>query len=77
MRTSIVLWSAASGAIIGLFIDAGLVGGAVLAGALLPQLRLADRVHGRWIVAAVLVALIAIPACLTVLGYLEGQLKAA
>ena len=47
MRVSILLWSMASGAILGLFIDATLIGLVMLASAALPALS--DRLHSRWL----------------------------
>lgn len=73
MRTSIVLWSAASGIILGLFIDATLIGVASIVSALLPAV--AARLHHRWFTVVVAVVLIAIPVVMAILGYLEGQLK--
>jgi hypothetical protein len=73
VRTSILLWSMASGAILGIFLDATLLGVALLFSTLLPAL--AARVHHRWFVALSVAVLVLIPALLAVLGYLEGQLK--
>ena len=74
MRASILLWSTASGVILGLFIDATLIGVALLLSAVLPGLTV--RLHHRWLVATAVVLLIAVPVAMAVLGYLEGQLKA-
>ena len=73
MRTSILLWSTASGAILGLFVDATLVGVALLVSAAIPAAS--ARLHHRWIAAAATVVVVAIPVFLAVLGYLEGELK--
>jgi len=73
VRATIVLWSMASGAILGLFVDATLIGVAMLAGAVAPGI--AARLHQRWFTLASAVVLAAIPVALTVLGFLEGQLK--
>ncbi len=73
MRTSILLWSTTSGLILGLFIDATLLGVALLLSAVVPGL--APRLHHRWLGATAVVLLCAIPLALAVLGYLEGQLK--
>jgi hypothetical protein len=73
MRVSILLWSMASGAILGLFIDATLIGVALLAGAVVPALS--ARLHYRWLTTAAAVVLALIPLTLTVLGAIEGQLK--
>jgi hypothetical protein len=73
MRVSILLWSMASGAILGLFIDATLIGLAVLASALVPALS--ARLHYRWLTTTAAVALALIPVTLAAIGFLEGQLK--
>jgi len=75
VRTSILLWSAASGAILGLFMDATLIGVALLLEAVVPGIATV-RLQHRWVTAAVAV-LAVIPLVLAVLGYFEGQLKAA
>ena len=76
MRTSILLWSVASGAILGLFIDATLIGVALLLGAVVPGMA-TDRLQHRWLTVVAAVVLAAIPLVLAVLGYFEGELKAA
>jgi hypothetical protein len=73
MRTSILLWSTASGVILGLFIDATLIGVAVLASAVAPSLAM--RLQQRWLALSTVVLLALIPAALAVLGFLEGRLK--
>lgn len=60
--------------ILGLFIDATLIGVAVLASALVPSL--AGRLPQRWLAMSTAVLLALIPATLAVLGFLEGRLKA-
>lgn len=74
VRTSILLWSTASGAILGLFVDATLIGVAVLASVVLPSLG--GRLQQRWLAVSTAVVLALIPAALAVLGFLEGRLKA-
>jgi FtsH-binding integral membrane protein len=74
MRASILWWSTISGAVLGLFIDATLIGVALLLSALIPGAS--ARLEQRWLVASALVVLAAIFVAMTVLGYLEGQLKA-
>jgi hypothetical protein len=74
VRTSILLWSTVSGVILGLFIDATLIGVALLLSALLPGVSV--RLHHRWLTITVAIILIAVPVSMAVLGYLEGQLKA-
>lgn len=73
MRTSILLWSTASGAILGLFIDATLIGVALLLSTVLPVSLV--RAPHRWLAISATVILAAIPLVLAVLGYLEGELK--
>ena len=67
------MWSMASGAILGLFIDATLIGVVMLASAALPALS--TRLHYRWLTTTAAIVLALIPLALTVLGFLEGQLK--
>ena len=74
MRASILLWSTVSGAILGVFIDATIIGLAVLVSAAVPALS--TRLHHRWIAMSSAVVLGMIPVALGVLGFLEGQLKA-
>ena len=74
MRGSIVWWSTISGAILGLFIDATLIGVALLLSAIVPGGP--GRFEHRWLTVAAVVVLAAILVAMTVLGYLEGQLKA-
>ena len=73
MRVSILLWSMASGAILGLFVDATLIGLAMLASAVVPALS--ARLHYRWLTTTAAVVLAIIPIALIVLGAIEGQLK--
>ena len=74
MRASILFWSTASGVILGMFVDATLIGVALLFGGIVPAL--AARLNQRWVTASAVVVLVAMPLFLGVLGYLEGQLKA-
>ena len=76
MRTSILMWSTISGVILGIFIDAALVGITMLLGAFPPVARVIERAENRWTVPMVAAILIAVPLVLSVLGYLEGELKA-
>ena len=73
MRTSIVLWSAFSGAILGLFVDATLIGVALFFIAAIPGLS--SRLQQRWLGLAALAVLALILTAGMALGYLEGQLK--
>jgi len=74
VRTSIVLWSAVSGAILGLFIDATLIGVALLFSTAVPGLM--PRLQQRWIAVTAVAVLALILTASVVLGFLEGQLKA-
>ena len=74
MRASILWWSTISGAVLGLFIDATLIGVALLLSALIPVGP--ARFEQRWLMLSALIVLAAILVAMTVLGYLEGQLKA-
>ena len=71
MRASVIWWSAASGAVLGVFIDAILIGVALLFSSVLPV-----REYPRWLLAAGWVALVSVMLAMTVLGYFEGRLKA-
>jgi hypothetical protein len=73
MRTSILVWSTVSGALLGLFIDATLLGVAVLASTVIPALG--TRLQHRWFAVSSVVLLAMIPTAMAVLGFLEGQLK--
>lgn len=73
MRTSIVLWSAISGAILGLFVDATLIGVALLFSAVTPGFT--ARLPQRWLAIGALTVLSLIFTASVTLGYLEGQLK--
>jgi len=73
MRASILLWSMASGAILGLFIDATLIGVTMLASAVIPALS--ARMQHRWVTTTAALVLAVIPLALIVMGYLEGELK--
>ena len=73
MRASILLWSMASGAILGLFIDATLIGVVMLASVVIPAVS--TRLHARWLTTTAAIVLAIIPVALSVVGLLEGQLK--
>lgn len=74
MRTSILVWSTVSGIILGLFVDATLLGVALLFGAIVPAIS--ARLNQRWLVLSAAAVLAIIPLALAVLGFLEGRLKA-
>jgi hypothetical protein len=63
----------ASGAILGLFIDATLIGVVMLASVVVPGLS--ARLHYRWLTTTAAIILALIPITLSVIGLLEGQLK--
>ena len=73
MRTSILVWSTVSGALLGLFIDATLLGIVVLVSTVVPALG--TRLQHRWLAVSSVVVLEIIPTAMAVLGFLEGQLK--
>ena len=73
MRASILLWSTASGLILGIFIDATLIGVALLLSAVIPGLS--ARLHYRWLRITASIVLAGIPLFMSILGFLEGQLK--
>lgn len=75
MRASIVWWSTISGTLLGLFIDATLIGVALLLSAVIPSGP--GRLENRWITVAAIVVLVTVLVAMTVLGFLEGQLKAS
>jgi hypothetical protein len=75
IRASILLWSTASGVILGVFLDATLIGVALLLSAVIPGVSV--RLHHRWLALVATIVLTAIPIVMAVLGFLEGQLKAA
>lgn len=71
-RMSVLLWSALSGAVMGLIGGALLLGVATIAASVLPvPARLVERVR----LPLVVVCLVAVPAVMAVLGWLEGQAK--
>ena len=74
MRAGIVLWSTLSGIILGLFVDATLIGVALFFGALFPNAP--ERLAQRWVSIVVVAVLLIIPLVSAVLGFLEGRLKA-
>lgn len=72
-RASILMWSAGGGVVLGLILDALLIGLWMVASSLMPSI--APRNFPRWAAIVAVVALAAIPAAGLVLGYLEGRLK--
>jgi hypothetical protein len=74
VRAGVVLWSTLSGAILGLFVDATLIGVALLFSALRPGVS--ARLEQRWLAVLAVVALVVIPLASAALGFLEGRRKA-
>ncbi|MEO5568336.1 MAG: hypothetical protein ABIR92_07575 [Gemmatimonadaceae bacterium] len=72
-RASIILWSAGSGILLGLFVDALLIGVWTLIAAAVPSM--APRHFSRWASTAATLLLASIPIAAGILGYLEGRLK--
>ena len=72
-RASILLWSAGSGVLLGLILDAMIFGAWMVASNFLPALSL--RALPRWATLTSIVALSLIPIVAGLLGYLEGRLK--
>jgi hypothetical protein len=75
VRTSILVWSTLSGIILGLFVDATLIGVALLFNAIAPGLS--DRMSQRWVAVTGTAVLVIIPLASGILGFLEGRLKAS
>jgi hypothetical protein len=73
-RLSVVLWSAGGGLLLGLFVDAVVVGVWMLIATAFPAL--APKNFPRPAGYLAIVALAIIPTASAVLGYLEGRLKA-
>lgn len=69
-RASIILWSTGSGVLLGIFIDALILGIWAAATTFLPP-----RPWPRWASAGALTLLLVIPLAAGLLGYLEGRLK--
>ena len=72
-RASIILWSAGSGILLGLFVDAALVGIWAVCAAVFPATSL--RQLPRWIVVLAATFLAALPLATGIVGYFEGRLK--
>ena len=72
-RASVLLWSAGSGVLLGLILDALIFGAWMIAANFLPALS--PRVLPRWATLISIVALVLIPIVAGLIGYLEGRLK--
>jgi hypothetical protein len=72
MRLNILLWSALTGALLGVFLGSLSLGGLILAATVLPPLqRAGDRLRP----AVLIILLVIVPIVGGVLGYLEGRAK--
>ena len=72
-RASVLMWSAGSGIVLGLIVDAMLVGAWMVASNFLPAIS--PRSLPRWAMIATIATLTVIPVAACLLGYLEGRLK--
>ena len=72
-RASILFWSAGSGILLGLILDALIFGAWMIAANFLPALS--PRSLPRWATLMSLIALSLIPIVAGLIGYLEGRLK--
>ena len=68
-----LLWSAGSGVLLGLILDALIFGAWMVASNFLPAIS--PRVLPRWATLASIAALSLIPIAAGLIGYLEGRLK--
>ncbi len=72
-RASIIIWSAGSGVLLGLFLDAAMLGIWLVVSSMVPAM--APRQLPRWFAALAVLALAAVPIATGIVGYLEGRLK--
>jgi hypothetical protein len=72
-RASVLLWSAGSGVLLGLILDALIFGAWMVASNFLPALS--PRNLPRWATLTSIAALSMIPVVAGLIGYLEGRLK--
>ena len=72
-RAASLLWSAGSGVLLGLILDALIFGAWMVASNFLPALS--PRALPRWATLTSIVALSLIPVLAGLVGYLEGRLK--
>jgi hypothetical protein len=72
-RASVLLWSAGSGVLLGLILDALVFGAWMVASNFLPALS--PRALPRWATITSVLALSLLPLLAGVIGYLEGRLK--
>lgn len=74
VEREILLWSTASGLLLGLFVGATLTGLGMIVGAVVPTLP--ARVGPRLMAVALGLCFVVLPVAGGVLGFLEGRLKA-
>jgi hypothetical protein len=72
-RASVLFWSAGSGILLGLILDALIFGAWMVASNFLPALS--PRILPRWATLTSVAALSLIPIVAGLIGYLEGRLK--
>ena len=72
-RASVLVWSAGSGVLLGLMLDALIFGAWMIASSFLPGLS--PRNLPRWATLTSVAALSLIPVVAGLIGYLEGRLK--
>jgi hypothetical protein len=72
-RASVLFWSAGSGVLLGLILDALIFGSWMVASNFLPALS--PRILPRWATLTSVAALSLIPIVAGLIGYLEGRLK--
>lgn len=72
-RTSILLWSAASGFVVGILAGLALLAVVTLVVNIVPGIP--ERLVGRLRMPVVLILLVGVPLAATLLGYMEGRAK--
>ena len=72
-RASIIIWSAGSGVLLGLFVDAALLGVWLVVSSVVPAM--VPRQLPRWFATLAVLGLGVVPIAGGILGYLEGRLK--
>jgi ABC-type multidrug transport system permease subunit len=72
-RASIIIWSAGSGVLLGLFVDAAILGIWLVVSSVVPAM--VPRQLPRWFAALAVLGLAVVLIAAGILGYLEGRLK--
>jgi hypothetical protein len=72
-RASIIIWSAGSGVLLGLFVDGAVLGIWLVVSSVVPTV--APKQLPRWVATLAALALAVVPIAAGILGYLEGRLK--